>query len=154
VRTLNAYTEERYGKKFFELSEEDQDTLVGTLERGEVPGFGEGSEAGDFFTMVWSHTVEGMFSDPAYGGNRNAVGWKLIGFPGAQYGYTAEEMRYGKDLSDKPVMTLGDIQKCVRERPELFYHRPGPEPSVLGEVTPEMPTRPGEPEEPLGEGGA
>ena len=153
VRTLNAYTAERYGKKFFELEEEEQDTVVGALERGEVPGFGEGSEATNFFTMVWSHTVEGMFSDPAYGGNRNAVGWKLIGFPGAQYGYSAEEMRYGEDLSEKPVMALGDIQKLAREKPELFYHRPGPGPSVPEEETPRMPTRPGEPEEPPGEGG-
>jgi gluconate 2-dehydrogenase gamma chain len=154
VRTLNAYTGERYGKKVFELSVEDQDAVVGALERGEIPGFGEDSEASDFFTTVWSHTVEGMFSDPAYGGNRNAVGWRLIGFPGTQYGYTAEEMSYGKDLSDKPVMTLVDIQRLARERPELFYHRPGPEPSVPEEETPEMPTRPGEPEEPLGAGGA
>ncbi|MDQ3965528.1 MAG: gluconate 2-dehydrogenase subunit 3 family protein [Actinomycetota bacterium] len=152
VRTINAYTKERYDKKFFELSEADQDAVVGALERGEVPGFGD-SEAGDFFTTIWGHTVEGMFSDPAYGGNRNAVGWKLIGFPGAQYGYGAEDMRYGADLSDKPIMTLGDIQKLARERPELFYHRPGPGPSVPEEETPEMPTRPGEPEEPLGEGG-
>ena len=153
VRALNAYTAERYGRKFFELEEEEQDNVVGALERGEVPGFGEGSEATNFFTIVWSHTVEGMFSDPAYGGNRNAVGWKLIGFPGTQYGYSAEEMRYGEDLSEKPVMTLGDIQKLAREKPELFYHRPGPGPSVPEEETPRMPTRPGEPEEPPGEGG-
>ena len=156
VRTLNAYTMQRYGKMFFELSEADQDTVVGALERGEVPGFGEaeegeGSQA--FFTVVWAHTIEGMFSDPAYGGNRGAAGWKLIGFPGAQYGYSAEDMRYGADLSDKPVMTLGDVQRLAREQPELFYHRSGPGPSVPEEETPEMPTRPGEPEEPPGEGG-
>lgn len=157
VRTLNAYTTQRYDKKFFELSEADQDVVVGALERGEVPGFDgseeetSGSEA--FFTTVWAHTIEGMFSDPAYGGNRDAVGWKLIGFPGAQYGYSAEDMRYGADLSDKPVMTLGDVQRLAREQPELFYHRSGPGPSVPEEETPEMPTRPGEPEEPPGEGG-
>jgi hypothetical protein len=27
--------------------------------------------------------MEGMFSDPIYGGNRNKAGWRLIGFPGA-----------------------------------------------------------------------
>jgi gluconate 2-dehydrogenase gamma chain len=151
VRTLNAYTSERYGKKFFELSEADQDAVVGALERGEVLGFGEGSA--NFFTMIWSHTVEGMFSDPAYGGNRDAVGWRLIGFPGAQYGYSAEEMRYGADLSGKPIMTLGDIQRLAREKPDLFYDRPGPGPSVPEEETPRMPTRPGEPEEPPGQGG-
>lgn len=157
VRTVNAYTLQGYSKKFFGLSETDQDAVVGALERGEIPGFGDssgetsGSEA--FFTTVWAHTIEGMFSDPAYGGNRDAVGWELIGFPGAQYGYSAEEMRYGAVLSGKPIMTLGDVRKLARERPELFYHRPGPGPSVPKEETPEMPTRPGEPAEPVGEGG-
>jgi gluconate 2-dehydrogenase gamma chain len=27
--------------------------------------------------------MEGIFSDPIYGGNRNKAGWKMIGFPGA-----------------------------------------------------------------------
>jgi gluconate 2-dehydrogenase gamma chain len=153
VRTLNAYAKDRYGKKFFELSEADQDAVVGALERGEVPGFGESEGSENFFTMVWGHTVEGMFSDPAYGGNRDAVGWRLIGFPGAQYGYSAEEMRYGADLSGKPIMTLGDIQRLTREKPDLFYHRPGPGPSITEEEAPRMPTRPGEPEEPPGQGG-
>jgi gluconate 2-dehydrogenase gamma chain len=26
--------------------------------------------------------MEGFFSDPIYGGNRNKVSWKMIGFPG------------------------------------------------------------------------
>jgi gluconate 2-dehydrogenase gamma chain len=150
VRTLNAYTTRRQGKRFFELSEPDQDEVIAELQGDEVPGFGG---SGDFFTMVWSHTVEGMFSDPAYGGNRGAAGWRLIGFPGAQYGYAAGEMRYGADLSDKPITTLADVQRLARERPELFYHRPGPEPGVPEEETPRMPTRPGEPEEPAGQGG-
>jgi len=35
-----------------------------------------------FFDRVRTHTMEGMFSDPIYGGNRDKAGWKLIGFPG------------------------------------------------------------------------
>jgi gluconate 2-dehydrogenase gamma chain len=27
--------------------------------------------------------MEGMFSDPIYGGNRDKAGWRLLGFPGA-----------------------------------------------------------------------
>lgn len=155
IRTLNTYTTERYGGNFFELSETNQDTVMEALANGEVPGFGD-SDMGaseSFFTVVWSHTAEGMFSDPIYGGNRGAVGWKLIGFPGAQYGYSADEARYGVDLSNKEILTLGDVRKLARERPQLFYHRPGPLTPVPEEETPEIPTRPGEPEEPLGQGG-
>jgi gluconate 2-dehydrogenase gamma chain len=146
IRTLNAYTKQRYGKRFFELSEADQDTVVDALEKGEIHGFGdsdgETSGAEAFFTMVWAHTVEGMFADPAYGGNREAAGWKLVGFPGAQHGYSAEEMRYGADLSGKPIMTLGDIGRLARKQPQLFYQRPGPDPSATEEETPEIPTPP------------
>jgi len=34
------------------------------------------------------HTVEGFFSDPIYGGNKNKIAWKMIGFPGAYADYT------------------------------------------------------------------
>ncbi len=44
--------------------------------------------ARDFLRMVATHTMEGMFSDPAYGGNYREAGWKLIRFPGrAPFGY-------------------------------------------------------------------
>jgi gluconate 2-dehydrogenase gamma chain len=33
--------------------------------------------------MAYQTVMEGMFSDPIHGGNRNKAGWKLIGFPGA-----------------------------------------------------------------------
>jgi gluconate 2-dehydrogenase gamma chain len=34
----------------------------------------------DFFEQVRTHTIMGFFGNPSYGGNRNLVGWKLIGF--------------------------------------------------------------------------
>ncbi len=34
-----------------------------------------------------ANTIEGFFADPIYGGNRDMVGWKLVGFPGARYDY-------------------------------------------------------------------
>jgi gluconate 2-dehydrogenase gamma chain len=127
IRTLNDHTGQRYrGKKFFELSEADQDAVVGALERGEVPGFGRGGGEGStaFFEMVWAHTMEGLLSDPAYGGNRDAAGWRLVGFPGPQYGFSAEELRYGTNHSSKSINTLADIQGLARGRPDLFFHRP------------------------------
>jgi gluconate 2-dehydrogenase gamma chain len=34
-----------------------------------------------------------MFSDPMHGGNRDLVGWKLIGYPGAQRFYTPDDIK-------------------------------------------------------------
>jgi gluconate 2-dehydrogenase gamma chain len=30
--------------------------------------------------MLVNHTMEGFYSDPGNGGNRDAVSWKMIGF--------------------------------------------------------------------------
>jgi hypothetical protein len=47
----------------------------------------------DFFTMLRTDTIEGMFSDPIYGGNRNMVGWALINYPGVQRAYTPADLK-------------------------------------------------------------
>jgi gluconate 2-dehydrogenase gamma chain len=48
----------------------------------------------DFFLTFFDHTMEGMYADPVYGGNRNGVGWVYIGWEGdAQpIGYSAAEL--------------------------------------------------------------
>ena len=40
----------------------------------------EAIEKTEFFDLVRTHTILGFFGNPSYGGNRNQVGWKLIGF--------------------------------------------------------------------------
>ncbi len=37
-------------------------------------------ETTDFFDLVRTHTILGFFGNPSYGGNRDRIGWKLIGF--------------------------------------------------------------------------
>jgi hypothetical protein len=47
-----------------------------------------------FTTLLFGHAVDGMYSVPEYGGNRELVGWKDISFPGdiQPRGYTASEV--------------------------------------------------------------
>ena len=35
-----------------------------------------------FFAQVRTHTITGFLANPEYGGNRDEIGWKLIGFDG------------------------------------------------------------------------
>jgi gluconate 2-dehydrogenase gamma chain len=35
-----------------------------------------------FFSQIRTHTITGFLANPEYGGNRNEIGWKLIGFEG------------------------------------------------------------------------
>jgi Gluconate 2-dehydrogenase subunit 3 len=52
------------------------------------------SAVAGFTAVLFQHTIEGMYSVPEYGGNRNGVGWHEIGFPGdvMPRGYTAKQL--------------------------------------------------------------
>ncbi|HSE52084.1 MAG TPA: gluconate 2-dehydrogenase subunit 3 family protein [Gemmatimonadales bacterium] len=67
---LNARTKARWPEvaAFAALAPEQQDELLRAIEK--TP----------FFGTLRSGTVMGMFSNPSYGGNRDQVGWKLLGF--------------------------------------------------------------------------
>lgn len=91
LESLAAYAESEYGDSFTALTEDQQDAIVEALVADEAPGF-DAPSGSQFFTMLRNHTIEGTFSDPLYGGNRDMVGWRLIGYPGARGFYTAEEM--------------------------------------------------------------
>ena len=57
--------------------------------------------------MLLQNTIEGFFSDPIYGGNRDMIGWKLIGFPGAHYDYRSYVKNHNERLSLAPVGIMG-----------------------------------------------
>lgn len=139
LRVVDAHAQNAHGGALAALPEATQDQILTELEADQIPDFAPG-EAAAFFAMVWAHTIEGMFCDPAYGGNRNAAGWRLIGFPGAQFGYSAEDMTYGADLTKLPIKTLADIRQMARDQPNLFYRRPGPPIVPSRQEIPTMPS--------------
>jgi gluconate 2-dehydrogenase gamma chain len=55
---------------------------------------------------VRTHTMEGMFADPAYGGNKDFAGWRLVGFPGAQMAFSAEDMLSREAFTRGPILGL------------------------------------------------
>jgi gluconate 2-dehydrogenase gamma chain len=109
------------GTSFLQLTEHQQDeflrSIEGSLEKESVEGAlrSEGkSRLSQFFAVVYEHTLEGTFGDPIYGGNRGAVGWKMVGFPGAQWSYSDEQMKPGFDASQIKIATLGDLQATIK----------------------------------------
>src|SRR3954471_16852526 len=48
----------------------------------------------DFFPLLVLHTRQGFLADPIYGGNRERVGWDVIGFPGPSSLAEAHAGRY------------------------------------------------------------
>ena len=81
IEATNAYCANTYGKPFDRLDEKQREEVLIGLSTGKV-SFEGGLPARVFWTTVYQTVMEGMFSDPIYGGNRNKAGWKMIGFPG------------------------------------------------------------------------
>ena len=63
-------------RSYHDLSEDDQDSILADMQENTTTGF-EGPSAAAFITQLRNDAIEGMFSDPMYGGNRDLVGWKL-----------------------------------------------------------------------------
>lgn len=106
IRAANDYCRTRFaGKTFNQLAAADQDKLLTGLEKGEQEL--QGVNAKSFFAMLLQNTVEGFFSDPLYGGNRDMVGWKLIGFPGARYDHRDVVGKHGERYMLPPVGIMG-----------------------------------------------
>ena len=82
IEATNAHCRKIYGKTFDRLSELQREEVLVGLSTAKVT-FDGGLPVRPFWAMLYQTVMEGMFSDPIYGGNRNKAGWKLIGFPGA-----------------------------------------------------------------------
>ncbi len=93
---VDAVARRRFAKPFVELEAPQQDEILAALEDGKAEGWPAGDVRSEqFFETVRLHTVYGFLADPRYGGNRDFLGWKLMGYPGPRHhlgGYTPEQM--------------------------------------------------------------
>ena len=93
------------GKPFAQLSDEQKDQLLTGLEKGPIQL--DGASAKGLFEQILTNTREGFFADPVYGGNRDMVGWKMLGFPGARYDYRDWVERHNERYPLPPVGITG-----------------------------------------------
>jgi len=93
ISEANAWSRKTYGKDLDRLSPDDRLAALKAMEEGKAEFVGLGSKP--FFDALLTLTMEGFFSDPIYGGNRNGVAWTMLGFPGlpATYSDKVEEFR-------------------------------------------------------------
>ena len=80
IRETNVHCLKAYQKAFEFLGPVEQDEVLKALESGRIELASLPSRL--FFGMLLRNTMEGFFADPIYGGNRDKVGWRLVGFPG------------------------------------------------------------------------
>jgi gluconate 2-dehydrogenase gamma chain len=85
---------------FDKLGGDDQDLYLTQLQTTARDLAGVPSNV--FFESLLAITIEGYFSDPAYGGNKDMAAWKMIGFPGAYASYYDLVDQYGIAFTAAP----------------------------------------------------
>jgi gluconate 2-dehydrogenase gamma chain len=102
---LDQYCRKTHRSPFAQLAAARQDEVITALEAGKATGF-TWPTAQEFFSALRTHTMEGMFADPVYGGNRDFAGWRLVGFPGAQAIFTPADMQSKQAFTRVPIIGL------------------------------------------------
>jgi len=103
ITATNAHCRKTYGKTFEKLAEPQREEVLVGLSTAKVT-FDDGPPVRVFWSTVYQTVMEGMFSDPIYGGNRNKAGWRMIGFPGALAVHRENVEKYrGKKFPVDPV---------------------------------------------------
>jgi gluconate 2-dehydrogenase gamma chain len=99
---LDAYCRKSHNEPFVRLDDARQDEVIRAMEEGKATEF-TWPTGQEFFNTLRTHTMEGMFADPIYGGNKDYVGWKLVGFPGAQAIFTRTDMESKQAFNRAPI---------------------------------------------------
>jgi gluconate 2-dehydrogenase gamma chain len=101
IKATNAWTRKAYGKDFDRLSPAEREAALKTMDAGKA----ELAEINgkQFFEMLLQSAMEGFFADPIYGGNRDKVSWRMVGYPGLPATYAGKALEYrGKKIVLEP----------------------------------------------------
>src|ERR1700735_4800909 len=119
LRAINHDLDSR-GTPFSKMTAQAQDAYLESLEAGSADL--NGVPSGVFFGMLLQMTIEGFFSDPVYGGNRDMVAWRMIGFPGAYADYYESIDRHGVKFEREPMSLGEDSQRHIHPDPNIPAH--------------------------------
>lgn len=103
LSAIDRAAQSQQGKPFADCNADTQDAILTALEAGTLPNFNTPPRTA-FFELLRAHLQEGLFSDPVYGGNRDKLGWRVLGHPGVWLENSAEE-----NLTERPVTKHGVI---------------------------------------------
>jgi len=119
IAATNAHCNKTYGKTFDKLDGAHQDEVLTALDRAQLSFDSVPAKA--FFEMLYGNTIEGFFADPLYGGNRDKVGWKLVGFPGAAAAYYGFIENHNKAYKVNP-QSIADLQQAEQTATDMDAH--------------------------------
>lgn len=99
LRRMQEVSQQEQNETFVDLEGEVQDEILNMFDSGEVDIPGVRSDA--FFQLLRQATIEGVYADPVYGGNKDMMGWKMIEYPGPRLGWE-EDLESEEFLSLEP----------------------------------------------------
>ena len=79
LEALDAEAQARTHRPFAALDPHAQDALLAAVEKGQTVTSWPVDPA-LFFRILVDHAMEGYYGDPANGGNRDGIAWRMIGF--------------------------------------------------------------------------
>jgi gluconate 2-dehydrogenase gamma chain len=80
VAALDRVSREKHGQPFAALDSERQVELLKAVEKGQAPASAwKPADQQQFFALVLTHTMQSYYGDPRHGGNREEIGYRMIG---------------------------------------------------------------------------
>ena len=107
IADVDAYVQEKHKVNFSDLKGDDRSAVLSGIETGKVKLATVPGET--FFNLLLQLTVEGYFSDPIHGGNKNKATWRMIGFPGAGVIFTDLIKKYRNKKYDVSPIDIQDL---------------------------------------------
>ena len=96
LQSVAAASQRLFAADFTALTAAQQDAVLAAVKKS-------------FVDLVTGHTIEGMFCAPEYGGNKDRIGWELIGYDGDSqplgYSIFDETTQSYNERPDKPTST-------------------------------------------------
>jgi gluconate 2-dehydrogenase gamma chain len=86
LQAVGAHAHALHHHPFRSLASKEQDAVLRDVEKDRA-----GADGRQFFKLVWQHSLEGMFRDPSWDGNRGYAGWRLLDYPGARLEWRSED---------------------------------------------------------------
>ena len=107
IAAANAYCRKTLQKDFDRLTADQQIKVLQDMEQGRAAL--DGIAAQEFFNLLLATSMQGFFADPVYGGNRDKVAWKMIGFPGVIAIYSEHIKTYRNKKYDVEPKSIVDL---------------------------------------------
>jgi hypothetical protein len=117
LSAVDAYAVSAHGGSFAGLPPDKQDAVLTDIQSGKATGFTPDSAT--FFRTVQEHTLQGMFSDPVYGGNKHFAGWNLVGYAGVKMPVSASDQKMGVKVKAAHKSTYADGQFAKAKKEAL-----------------------------------